>query len=358
MEKFKEEAQRLTDAAIWKPVKFSSWASPIVLAPKPGGALRICGNFKQGVNSQLDIEQYPLPTRQSLLHTIRCGTHFSKIDLKDAYLQMELDEQAKDIMENGIRCKKEKCFFLQEEIEYLERRVSTRGILADNSGLAAVKELKPPTNLQQLDAFMGKVNCYCNFIPNYSQLASPLNQLRRKNTPFKFSPDQQQAFTALKTHILNATELAHFNENLPLILATDASSFGIGVVLSHTQPDGKERPIAFASKTLDVHQVRYSQIEKEALSIIFGVKKFHQYLYGRKFILITDHKPLVTIFNPSNHLPTMTSNRLQRWAIILMAYNFEITAAHGNADALSRLPISSDAKFDKEEACYNVVDIS
>ncbi|KAL7724915.1 hypothetical protein ACLKA6_020051 [Drosophila palustris] len=430
MEKFKEEAQRLTDAGIWKPVKFSSWASPIVLAPKPGGALRICGDFKQGVNSQLDIEQYPLPTRESLLHAIRCGTHFSKIDLKDAYLQMELDEEAKEIMvvntplglfqyqrlpygiasapaifqrhleqllsgiegcgnylddiiisaptveqhlarieqilcilqENGIRCKKEKCFFLQDEIEYLGRRVSTRGILPDNSGLAAVKELKPPTNLQQLDAFMGKVNYYCNFIPNYSQLASPLNQLRRKNTPFKFGPDQQQAFTALKTHILNATELAHFNENLPLVLATDASSFGIGVVLSHIQPDGKERPIAFASKTLDVHQVRYSQIEKEALSIIFGVKKFHQYLYGRKFILITDHKPLVTIFNPSKHLPTMTSNRLQRWAIILMAYNFEIkyrsTAAHGNADALSRLPISSDAKFDKEEACYNVVDIS
>ncbi|KAL7724906.1 hypothetical protein ACLKA6_020042 [Drosophila palustris] len=430
MEKFKEEAQRLTDAGIWKPVKFSSWASPIVLAPKPGGALRICGDFKQGVNSQLDIEQYPLPTRESLLHAIRCGTHFSKIDLKDAYLQMELDEEAKEIMvvntplglfqyqrlpygiasapaifqrhleqllsgiegcgnylddiiisaptveqhlarieqilcilqENGIRCKKEKCFFLQDEIEYLGRRVSTRGILPDNSGLAAIKELKPPTNLQQLDAFMGKVNYYCNFIPNYSQLASPLNQLRRKNTPFKFGPDQQQAFTALKTHILNATELAHFNENLPLILATDASSFGIGVVLSHTQPDGKKRPIAFASKTLDVHQVRYSQIQKEALSIIFGVKKFHQYLYRRKFILITDHKPLVTIFNPSKHLPTMTSNRLQRWAITLMAYNFEIkyrsTAAHGNADALSRLPISSDAKFDKEEACYNVVDIS
>jgi len=149
---------------------------------------------------------------------------------------------------------------------------------------------------------MGKVNYYCNFIPNYSQLASPLNQLRRK---------QQQAFSALKKHILDATELAHFNENLSLVLATDASSFGIGVVLSHIHPDGKEKPIAFASKTLDVHQVRYSQIEKKALSIIFGVNQFHQYLYGKKFILITDHKPLVTIFNPSKHLSSMTSNRLQ-----------------------------------------------
>jgi len=426
LDKFKEESQRLIEAGTWKPIKFSNWASPIVLAPKPGGALRICGDFKQGVNSQLD----PLPTRESLLHKIRHGTHFSKIDFKDAYLQMELDDAAKEItvvntplglfqyqrlpygiasapaifqrhleqllseiegcgnylddiiisaptvdqhlarleqilcvlQANGIKCKKEKCFFLRDEIEYLGRRVSVKGILPDSSRLEAVKELKPLSNLQQLDAFMGKVNYYCNFIPNYSQLASPPNQLRRKNVPFKFGSEQQQAFSALKKHILDATELAHFNENLPLVFATDAPSFAIGVVLSHIHPDGKEKPIAFASKTLDVHQVRYSQIEKEALSIIFGVKKFHQYLYGRKFILITDHKPLVTIFNPSKHLSTMTSNRLQRWAIILMAYNFDIkyrsTTAHGNADAISRLPISSDPLFDKEEECYNIDDTS
>jgi len=78
LDKFKEEAQRLIEAGIWKPIKFSNWASPTGLAPKPGGALRICGDLKQGVNSQLDIEQYPLPTRESLLHKIRHGTHFSQ----------------------------------------------------------------------------------------------------------------------------------------------------------------------------------------------------------------------------------------------------------------------------------------
>jgi len=93
---------------------------------------------------------------------------------------------------NGIKCKKEKCFFLRDKIEYLGRRVSVKGILPNSSGLEAVKELKPPSNLQQIDA--GKVNYYCNFIPNYSQLASPLNQLGRKNIPFKFGPEQQQAF--------------------------------------------------------------------------------------------------------------------------------------------------------------------
>lgn len=97
----------------------------------------------------------------------------------------------------------------------------------------------------------------------------------------------------MKRHILEATELAHLSEDLPLVLATDASS------LPHIHPDGKERLKAFASRTLDVHQVRYTQIEKEVLSVIFGVKN------------ITDHKPLVTTFNPSKHLLTMISNRLQ-----------------------------------------------
>ncbi|XP_052855233.1 eIF-2-alpha kinase activator GCN1-like [Drosophila gunungcola] len=159
-------------------------------------------------------------------------------------------------------------------------------------------------------------------ISHFSDLAAPLNQLRRKDVAFFFGPQQQQAFTALKSHIINATQLAHFDEKLPLVLATDASSFGIGVVLSHLQPDGGERPIVFASKTLDKHQVKYSQIEKEGLSITFGVKRFHQYLYGRKFILITDHKPIDShllmvmqmLFHASQWVQIQTSTKNRKLA--------------------------------------------
>ena len=125
-------------------------------------------------------------------------------------------------------------------------------------------------------------------------------------------------------------------------LAADASSCGIGAVLSHVFDDGEERPIAYASRTLSSSEQNYSMIEKEALAIIFGLKKFHQYLYGRRFSLITDHKPLTLILGPKRGIPVLAVSRLQRWAIQLGAYQYDIeyrsSKNNANADALSRLP--------------------
>ncbi|XP_037931459.1 uncharacterized protein K02A2.6-like [Teleopsis dalmanni] len=395
LEKFNVEADRLVQNSIWKPVKFSNWASPIVLAPKQDGSIRICGDFKVTINSQIEIEGFPLPTRAQLFHKIRYVRIFSKIDLKDAYLQLELDEDSKKLVvvntPNGLfeyqrlpygiasapaifqrylelflqevwhQVQTEQMQFFQNHIDYLGRRISAEGILPEPSGLTAIQNLKRPEYLKEVEALMGKINHYYNYIPIMSQIAAPINQLRKKNIRFNWTHIHEEAFKSLKKHIVNATQLVHFQEHLPIILATDASSSGIGAVISHIFADGSERPIAFASKTLNVHQVKYSQIEKEGLAIVFGIQKFHQYLYGRKFTLFTDHKPLVSIFNPGKHLPTTTSNRLQRWAIILMAYQFDIkykpTAQHGNADALSRLPEGPDNNFDQEDNCFAVEEL-
>ncbi|XP_037957547.1 uncharacterized protein K02A2.6-like [Teleopsis dalmanni] len=236
-----------------------------------------------------------------------------------------LEEILSLLAENGIRCRRTKCEFLVEKLEYLGRTISASGILPDEKGVQAVKQLPRPKNVKEVEAFLGKVNYYHNFIPNFSQLAAPINHLRRKDIKFVWSIDQEQAFAVLKRHIIEATELSHFQEHLLIVLATDASSYGIGAVIAHRHPDGSERPIAFASKTLNTHQVRYSQIEKEALSIIFGVTRFHQYLFGHKFILVMDHKPL-----------------------------YRRTADHSNADALSRLPCGPDPEFDKFEYCHQI----
>ena len=115
----------------------------------------------------------------------------------------------------------------------------------------------------------------------------------------------------------------------------------MGAVLSHVFPNGIERPIPFASRTLNKAKEGYSQLEKEAL---FGVKRFHQYLYGHTFILITDHKPLTTILGPHTGIPTLAAAQLQRWALLLSAYQYDMQywngEEHANADALSRLPMA------------------
>ena len=150
------------------------------------------------------------------------------------------------------------------------------------------------------------------------------------------------------------TLLAHFDSTLNIGISCDASAdVGIEAVLFHKCKDGSERPISHASKTLTETQKRYSQIQKEALSIIYALSKFHQFLYGIKFILVTDHKPLLALFGPTKATPAMAANRLARWALTLNQYDYTIeyrkTSNHGNADALSRLPIGLNNKFDEKE---------
>ena len=152
--------------------------------------------------------------------------------------------------------------------------------------------------------------------------------------------------------------MAHFDPNIPIGLARDASAVGIGVVI-YKYPDGSERPIAYAFKILSDNERNYSQIEREALSIVFGIKKFHQHLYGHNFSLLTDHKPPLAIFNPKKGIPAMTASRLQRWAILLSAYTYDIeykpTKEHGNVDMLSRLPAGADQFFDDQQSLNVVV---
>ena len=187
---------------------------------------------------------------------------------------------------------KEKCRLGVTELSYLGYIVSKEGRKTSPEKVAAVNQAKQPKNLSALRAFMGLVNYYGVFIPRLATVAAPLHQLMKKDRQWTWGEEEEKAWRKIKKLLSSAEVLCHYNPVLPIRLACDASSFGVAAVLSHLMPDGGERPVAYASKSLSDAEKNYSQLDKEALAIVFGVRRFHQYLYGRKFTLITDHRPL------------------------------------------------------------------
>ncbi|XP_022799773.1 uncharacterized protein K02A2.6-like [Stylophora pistillata] len=175
-----------------------------------------------------------------------------------------------------------------------------------------------------------------------SPLISPLNQLLSKDTHWCWSKECQVSFQALKDTLASSNVLVPYNPKLGVQLAVDASPVGLGAVISHITANGTERPIAYASRSLTKSERNYSVIEKEALAINFGIRKFQQFLYGCRFTLLTDHQPLTLFFGSKKAIPVVAASRIHRSAIQLSAYQFDIryhrSKQDTNADALSRLP--------------------
>uniref|UniRef100_A0A914X7P0 RNA-directed DNA polymerase n=1 Tax=Plectus sambesii TaxID=2011161 RepID=A0A914X7P0_9BILA len=211
----------------------------------------------------------------------------------------------------GFKCNHEKCSFFKDEVKYLGHIISAEGKRPDPGKTSAILKMPAPRNTDEVSSFLGKINFYSHFLSDYTDLCTPLYELKQKGKKFIWSKLCQNNFDQLKSALTKATCLVHYDPKLPLLLATNASSYGVGAVLSHRHSDGTEKPIAFASKTLEPGEKNYSQIEKEGLSIIFGLKKFEQFLIGHHFELITDHRPLVSIFNPEKGIPASSANRLQ-----------------------------------------------
>ncbi|XP_062542315.1 uncharacterized protein K02A2.6-like [Armigeres subalbatus] len=268
-----------------------------------------------------------------------------KVTGPDAATHLErLREVLRRFNEHNMRVNVSKCEFFADTIEYCGYAVDRRGIHKTKQKVAAIQEMPHPENREQVRAFLGLVNYYGRFLPNLSTRIYPINNLLKDKTPFIWDNKCELAFNWVKAEMQSDRVLVHYDTTLPLVLATDASPYGVGAVLSHIYPDGNEHPIQYASQTLNTTQQNYTQVDKEAYAIIYGVKKFHQYLFGRKFVLVTDNKPVTQIFSPDKGLPTLSALRMQHYAVFLQSFDFEIryrpSKHHANADGMSRLPIS------------------
>ena len=418
--KVEAELTRLEKEGILSKVEYSEWATPIVPVVKRNGSVRLCGDFKVSVNPVLLAEQYPLPRIEDIFANLAGGKHFSKLDLRQAYHQMEVTEESKkyltinthkglfqynrlvfgvtsspaiwqraidqvlqgisgtqcilddmivtgetdeehlENLENvlkrlqdaGLKANKEKCEFFKDTVQFCGHEIDKEGLHKTQEKIEAVVNAPRPENVSQLRSFLGLVNYYNRFLPNASTVLHPLHQLLEQNSKWQWTEQCEQAFTEAKRMITSEQVLTHYDPALQVRLACDASPTGIGAVLSHVMPDGSERPIAFASRSLTRTERKYAQIDKEALSIVWGVKRFHVYLYGRQFTLVTDHKPLTSIFHPEKGVPAMTAARLQRYALFLTGFDYKIeyksTTKHCNADGLSRLPLQQKEREETE----------
>ncbi|XP_055633598.1 uncharacterized protein K02A2.6-like [Toxorhynchites rutilus septentrionalis] len=389
------ELDRLERERIITPVDFFNWAAPIVVVRKANGTIRICGDYSTGLNNSLQPHRYPLPLPEDIFAKLSSCTIFSQIDLSDAFLQVEIDGDSRDLLtinthrglyrynrlppgvktapgafqqlidtmlaglpctsgylddvvvggktaedhlahlhavfqriqDFGFTIRLEKCTFAQCQIKYLGYLLDQNGLRPDPSKIQVITDMPPPTDVKGVRSFLGAINYFGKFVPSMRSLRFPLDELLKVEKKFSWTPE----------YLL----LTHYNPNLDIIVSADASSVGIGATISHRFPNGALKVVQHASRALTPAEKNYSQPDHEGLAIIFAVTRFHKMIFGRRFLLQTDHAPLLRIFGSKKGIPVYTSNRLQRWALTLLLYDFTIehirTEKFGNADVLSRL---------------------
>ena len=222
-----------------------------------------------------------------------------------------------------FKLNKTKCKFLQQSVVYLGHKLDGEGLHPTDDKVAAIRDAPRSADITTLKSFLGLIMFFSRFMPHHSAVLAPRHNLLKKDIPWRWSKIEEDAFNSAKNVLLISQTLVHYDHTLARFLSCDASSYGAGAVLSH-KIGGQFRLVAFASCTLTSAQQNYSQLEKVALSIIFGLKRFRQYLYGRSFTVLTDHRPLLTLFGPHQPIPAHSAARLQRWALILASYNYNI----------------------------------
>ena len=398
----------------------SEWISNIVVVPKKNGSIRLCLDARP-VNVAIRRQKYPIPPLEAIVDDLVGARYFSKIDLKNAYCQILLDDKSralttfisergllrhkrmiygltsasedfqriieqsygdlpgvKNISDDtiifsktqeehihrlkalfertrqlGLKFNLEKCTFLTQEISFFGLIVGKDGVKMDPAKVEAVKTARAPENANDLKSFLGLATLCNRFIRNFSSLTGPLRKLLKQNVVFRWETQHEKAFNELKTALSTQTCLTYFDPEKMCKLVTDASDYGVGAVL-HQSDEGCSKTIAFASRSLTDLERKYTTTEKECLALIFGIQKFHIYLYGKAFEAYVDHKPLESLHNYNKK----TNARIERWLMFLQSYDFKIIHLPGSqniADCLSRLTATNSTNTMNSDEYVNFV---
>ena len=398
----KQELEKMEESGVIKRVtEPTDWVSSLAYSHKKGGELRVCLDPRH-LNRALKRPHHKTPTVEELTHKFQGAKIFSKLDAKSGYWSVQLhpDSQllttfqspfgrycfkrlpfglsvSQDIFqlkmdqileqvegtvgiaddvavysktnaehdeilhslfrvaaENGLVFNSGKCHIKTDSMTFFGMRYDANGVHPDPEKVADLHNMANPTNKKELQTFLGFIQFLAPFIPNLSEKSAVLRDLLKDDVPFMWESHHQVSVEKIKEAISEKSTLRYFDTSKTPTLQTDASIKGLGASLIQD-----DQPIAYASKALSDAETRYACIERELLAVVFGVQRFHTYLFGRPFKVITDHKPLVMIMSkPLTSAPP----RLQRMLLKLQGYNFTIEHQPGStmalADTLSRLP--------------------
>jgi hypothetical protein len=239
----------------------------------------------------------------------------------------------------NLKLNPQKCIFFKNEVTYLGHNCTSDGIKIDSNKLHAIKNYPIPISADETKRFVAFANYYRRFVKNFSIITAPLSKLTRKNTEFIWSDECQNSFDYIINCLCNPPILQYPNFEKQFIITTDASKIGCGAVLSQLHDD-IDLPISYFSKTFSKGESNKSTIEQELLAIYFAIMHFRPYVYGTRFLIRSDHKPLVHLFSLKNPASRLTRIRLE-----LEEYDFDVEYVKGeenvSADALSRISIES-----------------
>ena len=387
----------------------SEWASPLVCARKPDNSVRICCDYKITINKYLLNDRYNTPDIEAIFSKLEGSKVFAKFDLKSAYWQIELDEESKklttinttkglywfnrlpfgvktassifqrvienvclgldgvivyqdDILvyasnDDELKLRSErllqrlnkrnvsinwtKSVRSAESVTFLGHVISADGIRPDSRLVNKVLQISAPRTQKEVQRFIGLVNFYGNKIQNFARICEPINRLRRNGVPFSWGSEQQECFERLKGLLCSDLVVKPYSLRKELTLECDASEASVSAILSQ-----EGDPVMYLSRTLNANERNYAVIEKEALAIVWAVKRAEKFLLGRTFTIRTDHRALEFIFGEHKSLPKHTSARIQRWAILMMGYDYNIEYVRGedipHVDALNRLNFAEE----------------